>query len=310
MLACITVHVAPGKTLRPPSTRQRDNDVLHTHPTSRRRLTVVFKLNFFPFQLYLKLLASPCYQDILLTFHCLGASFCAHPKPSSELSTGLLEHTRYPLGSVLYLLILIRTTSFADLLCPLACGAVWGLARAGKCLEYHCRDGVRGTPALGHTVSAAHSWDSVPGRCATRSGPASCMPKRPRPPAGPRPRAPGGGAPGRPQQAGGGGGSASASRQRLERAGSTEPGSARRAATTPATVRRPRVDSGDGGDGGASASPVARLGPAAGSGSAESGPRVEWPTQAVERVVGPVPRQSGLRRCHKHWESESVQGPL
>ncbi|OBS72042.1 hypothetical protein A6R68_13384 [Neotoma lepida] len=72
----------------------------------------------------------------VLSFHSPGASFYAHPKSQSELSTPLLVHTGYPLGSVLYLPILISTTSFPVLLCPLAYGAVWDLARARKCLEY------------------------------------------------------------------------------------------------------------------------------------------------------------------------------
>lgn len=133
------------------------------------------------------------------------------------------------------------------------------------------------------------------------------------PPAGPRPRAPGGGAPGRPQRAGGGDGSASASRQRLSLARSergtqrpAQPGAQRQrqalsvdrewTAGTTETAAPARVRS-------------ARPGPAAGSGSAESGPRVECPTLAVEGVVGTVPRRSGLRRCQKHGARESVQGP-
>lgn len=72
----------------------------------------------------------------MLTFHSPGASFSAHPKPQSEWGTPLLVLTGYPLGSVLYLLVLIRTASFPALLCPLAYGAVWDLARARKCLEY------------------------------------------------------------------------------------------------------------------------------------------------------------------------------
>lgn len=161
-------------------------------------------------------------------------------------------HTRYPLGSELYLLLLIRTTSFPDLLCPLAYGAVWGLARAGKCLE--CVDEVAWrTPALGHTVPSSYlglcTWE------VRRAAGTRLLGAKTTPPAGPRPRALGGGAPGRPQQAGGGDGSASTSRQRLSLARS-EQGTQRPA--QPGAVRRTRVDSGEDGDRGASSSPIRR----------------------------------------------------
>lgn len=219
-------------------------------------------------------------------------------------------HTGYPLGSELYLL-LIRTTSFPDLLCPLANGAVWGLARAGKCLECVV-EVARRTPALGHTVPGSYlglcTWE------VRRAAGTRLLGAKATPPAGPCPRALGGGAPGRPQQAGGGDGSASASRQRLSLAWSerrtqrpAQPGAQRQrqarsvdrewTAGTTETAAPARVQS-------------ARPGPAAGSGSVESGPRVECPTLAVDGVVGTVPRRSGLRRCQRHWARESGQGPL